>query len=212
MRLQIKGSNLPVDFEPTEVTVEVSNTSWVTFGLTNNTFYPDSRSLKTSMTLKNFDKDKDFEAYMSCAARSMTFSEIKEGNINVVFMGDGFSDRQIADGTYRQVMEQGMQAFLSEEPFASYAGSFNIYYVDAVSAYEGCIEPSNEGRTKFSTYFGNGTHVGGDNQQAINYTLKVPGLVSENLDNYLTIVMMNSTKHAGTCWMSYPKKEYDYYK
>lgn len=273
--IKINASNLPADIQPVKVELEVSNSGYVTF-LETNTSYNGSTCQKTSVTLEGFDKDKDFEVYLSCAIydlflpagctlrltvtdvdgetyysdkyyssdrkisagklyklnynsgwkrgnnlnyQSSDFSAdgtvhkmtpIQDGNINVVFVGDGFSDRQIADGTYKEVMESGMNAFLSEEPFTSFAGNFNIYYVDAVSTYEGCIESDNEGRTVFETYFGGGTHVGGNDDQALNYTLKVDGLTSENKDSYLTIVMMNSTKHAGTCWMYGPSKTYGY--
>ena len=275
--LKIKGSNLPEDFEPTELSVEVSNTEWIVFWITNNSYYTNNESLKAKISLKNFDQDKDFEVYMACAVRDITITAgasirisvkdadgntyyvdkpiandlfvergnmltlncnsgwvrgnnvnykssdfsadgrvhaltpIKEGNINVVLMGDGFSDRQIADGTYEEVMQQGMDAFLSEEPFISYADKFNIYYVDVVSGYEGCIEPNNTGRTAFETYFGSGTHVGGNNSKVLQYTLKVDALTEDKIDNYTAIVMMNSTKYAGTCWMSSPRQKYDFY-
>jgi hypothetical protein len=107
-------------------------------------------------------------------------------------------------------MKTGMAAFLSEEPFASYHDKFNFYYVDAVSTYEGCLEPNNDERTVFETYFGNGTTVSGSHDKAKEYTLKVSGLSENQLDNYITIVMMNSTKHAGTCYMYRPTQTYGY--
>lgn len=274
--LKIDASNLPEDFLPVKLELKVSNSNYITFWETNNTFISGSANRKTEMTLEGFDKDKDFVAYLSYAVNNLflpagctlrltvtnaegnsyysdkyyasdrsiepgklykltynsnwkrgvnvnyqstdfsadgkvhALSPIVDGNINVVLMGDGFSDREIADGTYREVMEQGMNAFLSEEPYTSYANYFNFYYVDVVSAYEGCISPDNTGRTKFETYFGNGTHVGGDNALVKEYTLKVDGLTADKIDNYLTIVMMNSTVHAGTCYMSSPSGKYDY--
>jgi len=63
--LKVKGTNLPVDFEPTELSIEVSNSSFVTFWVTNNSYYNSSECLKATMALKNFDMDKDFEVYMS---------------------------------------------------------------------------------------------------------------------------------------------------
>lgn len=63
-----------------------------------------------------------------------TLQKASEGNgINVVLMGDAFSDRQVADGTYEEVMRTAADAFFSEEPYTSFRNLFNVYYVTAVS-------------------------------------------------------------------------------
>ncbi len=57
-----------------------------------------------------------------------------EGNgIDLVFMGDGYSDRYIADGTYLADMKRGMEGFFSWEPYQSFRQLFNVYAVFAVS-------------------------------------------------------------------------------
>lgn len=119
--------------------------------------------------------------------------------INVVLMGDAFSDRQIADGTYESVMRQTAEAFFSEEPYTSFKDLFNVYYVNAVSKNEGYVAG---GETVFSCYFGEGTHVGGADELCMQYAQSV-GFTDEQMQDVLIIVMMNSTKYAGTCWMYY---------
>lgn len=119
--------------------------------------------------------------------------------INVVLMGDAFSDRQIADGTYESVMRQAAEAFFSEEPYTSFKDLFNVYYVNAVSKNEGYVTG---GETVFSCYFGEGTHVGGADELCMQYAQSV-GFTDEQMQDVLIIVMMNSTKYAGTCWMYY---------
>ena len=119
--------------------------------------------------------------------------------INVVLMGDAFSDRQIADGTYESVMRQTAEAFFSEEPYTSFKDLFNVYYVNAVSKNEGYVTG---GETVFSCYFGEGTHVGGADELCMQYAQSV-GFTDEQMQDVLIIVMMNSTKYAGTCWMYY---------
>ena len=60
-----------------------------------------------------------------------------EGNgIDIVIMGDGFSDRLIADGTYDDAMNTVLDAIFEEEPFKSFKSLFNIYVVYAVSENE----------------------------------------------------------------------------
>ena len=117
--------------------------------------------------------------------------------INVVLMGDAFSDRQIADGTYESVMRQAAEAFFSEEPYTSFKDLFNVYYVNAVSKNEGYVTG---GETVFSCYFGEGTYVGGADELCMQYAQSV-GFTDEQMQDVLIIVMMNSTKYAGTCWI-----------
>lgn len=139
------------------------------------------------------DFSADKEAY--------TLQTASTGNgINVVLMGDAFSDRQIADGTYEDLMHQGMEAFFSEEPYKSFRNMFNVYYVNAVSKTEGYVDG---GETVFSCYFGEGTHVGGNDELCMQYAQEALDFTDEEMNEMLIIVMMNSPKYAGTCWMYY---------
>lgn len=127
-----------------------------------------------------------------------TLQQASEGNgINVVLMGDAFSDRQIADGTYEEVMRTAADAFFSEEPYTSFRNLFNVYYVTAVSKNEGYVDG---GSTAFSGYFGSGTYVGGEHNKCMQYAATCPGMTDPLMNEVLIIVMMNSTRYAGTCY------------
>ena len=118
----------------------------------------------------------------------------KGAGIDIVLMGDAFSDRQIADGTYASVMNDMVEAFFSEEPYTTYRDLFNVYSVDVVSVTEGYDHTGQA----LGGFFGEGTRVGGSDGRCMEYALKA---VSEDrMDNTLIIVAMNSTKYAGTCW------------
>ncbi len=54
--------------------------------------------------------------------------------IPIVLMGDGYVDKEVADGTYSKVMKQAMDNLFSEEPIKSLKDYFNVYQVTAVSA------------------------------------------------------------------------------
>ena len=116
--------------------------------------------------------------------------------INVVLMGDAFSDRLIADGTYQNVMEKAADALFSEEPYKSNRDLFNVKYVDVVSKNEVYY-----GETALNTWYGNGTSVGGDDEKVFEYVEKA--LTYEEMDDALVIVMMNRDHYAGTCYMYY---------
>lgn len=128
-----------------------------------------------------------------------------EGNgVDIVLMGDGYSDRQIADGTYERVMKLAYEKLFTEEPYKSYKELFNVYYVTAVSATEGY----EHGNTAFGGWFGEGTAVGGSDDVAMNYALNA--VEESRLNNTAIVVMMNSDRYAGTCYMYYPDGTNDY--
>ena len=53
--------------------------------------------------------------------------------IDLIFMGNDFTDRQIEDGTYLSVMEKVVEAFFEPEPYRSFRSLFNVYVVNIVS-------------------------------------------------------------------------------
>lgn len=56
--------------------------------------------------------------------------------VDIVLMGDGYTDRLIADGTYDADVEKTANAIFANEPFKSYKDLFDIYVVYAVSENE----------------------------------------------------------------------------
>lgn len=116
--------------------------------------------------------------------------------INLILMGDAFSDRQIADGTYAGVLDRIVDSFFSVEPYSSFREFFNIYYVNVVSATEGY---DHDGQA-LNTFFGSGTFVGGNNSKCIEYALKA--ISEQYMDDALIFVAMNKDTYAGTCHMT----------
>jgi hypothetical protein len=123
----------------------------------------------------------------------------KGAGIDLVLMGDAYSDRQIADGTYDKTMNTAMEKFFAVEPYKSYRDHFNVYSVKAVSKNEGYGDGY---ETIFSGEFGEGTYVGGDHSKVIEYGLKAIG--DERMNEAMLVVMMNSSAYAGTCYMYHP--------
>ncbi len=110
----------------------------------------------------------------SLDGRVTLLQQATEGaGIDVVLMGDGFSDRLIADGTYGRVMDRAMEHFFAEEPYKSFRNMFNVYSIDVVSPNEVFEEYS---YTALDVFFGGGTYLSGNDQ---------------------------ACRYAGTCWMYY---------
>lgn len=134
-----------------------------------------------------------------------TLQRATEGRgIELVLMGDAFSDRQIADGTYAAVMDKMAEAFFSEEPYKSYRDMFNVSAVTVVSATEGY----EHGGQALSGWFGSGTEVGGNNDKCMDYALRA--VPEDRMDNTLIVVAMNSPAYGGTCYMYNPMTQGDY--
>ncbi len=142
----------------------------------------------------------------SADGRVSKLQSATEGDgIDVVMMGDAFSDRMIANGTYERVMRDAMEYLFVEEPYKSHRAMFNVYMVDVVSPNEGYEYGM---KTALDTWFGDMTLVGGDDYDVTDYTRMA--LSEERMDEAMTIVMMNSTEYSGTCYLYYPSREGDY--
>lgn len=122
--------------------------------------------------------------------------------INIVFMGDGFSDRQIAAGYYEDYCRTGMETLFGEEPYKSFRNLFNVYMVLAVSKNERIDDQYVAGRTKFNTYFTDTGDVKGSDSLVNSYAAKAVG--ESNVEDALIIVVLNSNYRAGICYMYAP--------
>lgn len=130
---------------------------------------------------------------------TVQLQKASEGNgINIVLMGDGYSDRQIADGTYMADMEFAFRNLFVKEPYKSFKSLFNVSYVNVVSEREG-VE---NGNTALEGKFGEGTLVYGNDNACFYYAQKV--VSQEMIDQTLVVVIMNSNRYAGTCYMYFP--------
>lgn len=119
--------------------------------------------------------------------------------IDVVIMGDGYSDRMIADGTYDRIIRQAYEAFFAVEPYTTYRDCFNVYAVRAVSRNELIGEGYD---TALSTVLGEGTKIYGDNETIFSYALNA--VDEDRMDETLIIVPVNCKSHSGACFMFHP--------
>ena len=173
-------------------------------------YLADSRWERFSTYLKGYSYQElpEFDYYLSTDYSvngvTATIQQSSSGaGIDLILMGDAFSDRQIADGTYANVMRKAADAFFEEEPYESMKDFFNVYTVNVVSATEG-YEHSGQA---LSTGHGDGTYVYGNDAKVIEYTQNAIG--EDRMDDAVVIVIMNEDAFAGTCVM-YGKKSGNY--
>jgi hypothetical protein len=140
-------------------------------------------------------ESKDF----SQDGKVLTLQKASVGKgINIVFLGDGYSDKDMAaGGLYEKLMQQAMEEFFSIEPYKTFRNRFNVYTVKAVSRHDRIGEGYT---TALGSTFGNGSEVKGDQAKCYEYALKVPGITDTK--NLLIPVMVNTHRNAGTAYMS----------
>lgn len=132
--------------------------------------------------------------------------------IDVVLMGDGYSDRQIASGRYEADMRKAMEVFFSKEPYTSFRHLFNVYMVNLVSKREGCSNDYTYGETALNCKIkSDGVSVSADTGDVYSYAKEIFGEQKyeyndgPRIDESTLIVIMNSNAYAGVCQMSSPK-------
>ena len=112
--------------------------------------------------------------------------------INLVFMGDAYTDKDIASGRYEQLMRAAADEFFSIEPYQSFRNRFNVYAVKVVSK-------NGKTGTGYTTALGakmaDGAAVTGNREKVFEYALKVPGISSKK--NLVVGVLVNSIYHGG---------------
>ena len=118
-----------------------------------------------------------------------------DGNgIDLVIMGDAYSNRLIENGTYLKDANRVIDAIFDGEPFSSYKNLFNIYLVYLVSVNE--VPGKNTVLlSQCSTY---GTLITGDDFLVYNYGQHAS---DKELHKFTPIVFVNQDSHNGTASM-----------
>lgn len=164
---------------------------------------PDSFS-SVYESIKDILGDVELDIYTSSdysmdhTAKNLSSHKNGEG-VHIVLMGDGFSDRLIADGTYDHIMQLASNAFFSVEPYKSFKDLFDVDIVYAVSKNEQYVEGS---ETAFLCKVAqNSTLITGDSSKVLQYVeTAYPSL---DLAETLVIVVVNYARYAGTCYITH---------
>lgn len=129
-----------------------------------------------------------------------------EGNgIDIVFMGDAYSDRQVAGGKYFEDLKACAEGFFAIEPYKTYRKLFNVSFVTTVSATEGY----QTGGQSLGSTPGLGTSISGNDSKCFDLARKAVK-EEKRMDEVLVVVCVNQdlsgeVHMAGTCFMHDPK-------
>ena len=115
----------------------------------------------------------------------ITLQKATRGNgVNLVFLGDGYNNKDIANGTYMKDMKQQMEYFFGVEPYTTYRDYFNVYTAIALSQESGVGTVNTLCDGKFETTFTSGASLMCNTNDVFKYALRMPTVNSGNLNHY----------------------------
>ena len=134
----------------------------------------------------------------------ITVQQATEGNVDLVFMGDGFTidDMATQNGYYETSLRKAVDYFFDVEPYRTYRNYFNVYIVCAVSndrGISGSLDHKGETLdTKFSVAYtdvGNSSGMEVDAEPALEYAEAAP---IRDVTQTLIVMIANCPDYGGT--------------
>ena len=128
----------------------------------------------------------------------ITLQKATRGNgVNLVFLGDGYNNKDIANGTYLKDMKQQMEYFFGVEPYTTYRDYFNVYTAIALSQESGVGTVNTLCDNKFETTFTGGASLQCNTNDVFKYALRMPTVNSGNLNQTLIVLTPNTKDYGG---------------
>lgn len=160
-------------------------------------------------------KDKDYRTtcyltqydYNYAEDEIITILKAKKGNgINLVFLGDGYSAKDISEGIMMANIQEAVKHFFSIEPYKTYKDYFNVYTGIAVSPESGIGGVNTIIYNRFNTSAKGGVTLSGRNGESdfneiFKYACKAPTVNEGNLNQTLIVIIPNTTDYGGICYM-----------
>ena len=117
--------------------------------------------------------------------------------IDMVFMGDGYTAANFAQGKYAADIGSAIEGLFEVEPYKTYRNWFNVYVVNAISVESGIGTNDVPKNTVFSSFHGEGTHMAANNDACFSYASKAP---IGSLAHSVVVLIANSDRWGGTTW------------
>jgi len=154
-------------------------------------FLLNEKDYRSTLNVEQYDYEyADGQSFKS-------LSSTRGNGIDLVFLGDGYDARDIADGTYSKNMNDAIDHFFNIEPYASYKDYFNAHIVFARSEESGIETVNTINENKFGSYL------------ISRLSLKRPDLVFTyvqkapigDMNKSLVILIVNSSIYEGVTFM-----------
>ncbi|MBR3757665.1 MAG: leucine-rich repeat protein [Bacteroidaceae bacterium] len=159
-------------------------------------FCLDGDNYTTCYKIEQYDSPYDEDT-------SLTLQTAQNGKgINLVFIGDGYDAKDIADGVYLSDMKQQVEYFFDAEPYKTYRDYFNVYTAFAMS-YESGIGTLNTLRdVKFNTMtVSSSGRMSTDFDAALFYAVDHTLVDESDIDALTCVLTPNTTVYDGITQM-----------
>lgn len=132
----------------------------------------------------------------------------KGDGFDIVFMGDCFDAKDIAEGKYKSAMDEAIEHLFSVQPYTTYRDYFNVYTIIGHSPDSGLPTTYSLNRaSKFGSQYvvsdSGGFQFKLEKEKCFEYACKVPGINESNLNQTVVVLIENSNLWGGITYM-YP--------
>lgn len=126
-------------------------------------------------------------------------SATKGNGVNLVFMGDCYDAKDIADGSYIDNVNEAIGHFFDIEPYKGYRDWFNVYTIIGMSADSGVGDVNTIREARFGTQYTIGAGVAPNQSTCFKYALKADS--NMKLSETLITLVLNTKDYGGITYM-----------
>ena len=126
-------------------------------------------------------------------------SATKGNGVNLVFMGDCYDAKDIADGSYIDNVNEAIGHFFDIEPYKGYRDWFNVYMIIGMSADSGVGDVNTIREARFGTQYTVGAGVAPNQSTCFKYALKADS--DMKLSETLITLVLNTKDYGGITYM-----------
>lgn len=159
-------------------------------------------------------RDKDYSTVCHVTQYDYDYAEdqiitiqkaLKGDGVNLMFLGDGYSAKDIHEGAMERDISAAVEHFFSVEPYKSYRKYFNVYTGVAVSQESGIGGVNTIIHNRFNTTSRDigtiGCRTEYDYQKIFEYAAKAPSISKDNIGKTLVVMVLNTSEYDGTTYM-----------
>jgi hypothetical protein len=168
------------------------------------------KEYRTTCTVTQYD-------YSYAEDEVVTLQTATQGKgVNIVFLGDGYSAKDISEGTYLNDINEAVGHFFNIEPYNSYRAYFNVY--TGIGTVNTIVYNRFNTSVKDGVTLGGGNSDGSDYRAIMEYACKAPTVSESNLGETLIVIIPNTSDYGGITYnyndglaIAYcPKSDSDY--
>lgn len=124
----------------------------------------------------------------------------KGAGVDLVFMGDCFDAKDIAEGKYLDAMNEAIGYFFAVEPYKTYRDYFNVYTVFGLSPDSGVGDVNTIREAKFGSAYALGG-ITPDESVCFEYACKAPTVTQDKIGRTLITLIENTEDYGGITYM-----------